>query len=96
MKTNGVKFQITDSKVTVFGYPELENRTGTLRGDDMAFFTGKIKSYISPTRQRERFASSLLAAVCWWMIATSTLKPLKRNARTVSAMPGTRLSVMPA
>lgn len=50
MKTNGVKFQITDSKVTVFGYPELENRTGTLRGDDMAFFTGKNQElYIANT-----------------------------------------------
>ena len=41
MKINSVKFSIQGSNVKVSGYPELENRKGTIVGDGIAFFFGE-------------------------------------------------------
>lgn len=63
MKTNSVKFKIKGKNVTVSGYPELEDCTGILGGDGMAFFfesncnlyiantiNGKIRKFSSGSR----------------------------------------------
>lgn len=50
MFTDAIKFEINDQKVIVYGYPELENRTGILDQDGMAFFFGKYgEMYIANT-----------------------------------------------